>query len=136
MINDFTFCDKGEYYIVTGGLATKMPNLYIDNLPDIYEDSKNVVNSDCLLFDFTTGLSESQIKDISNKHHITVKGIYNLTAHSDKKQIRLSDVIFGELQLLNIPFIYIVNDNNVIDKNDIWWAYKNRYNDKVIAYQV
>ncbi len=135
LINDFSFRDDGTYYIVTGGVAAKMPNLNIDNLPEVYK-SRRSKNAYCLLFDFTDNLSDAQINEISAANSVTVRGVYRLGTHTKKKgPLRLSELIFGELQSLNSMFIYVIGKDDVIDKTDIWWSYKNRYNDKIVVYQ-
>lgn len=130
VINDFTFLDNGEYYTVTGGVATKMPYVHIDNLPNVYPNKKAEL-CECVLFDLTDGLTEGQIKDISSKNNLTVKGVYSIKLRPDQNKIRLSEIILGELQLLNTAFVYIIKPETVIDTTDIWWNYKTRHNDKI-----
>ncbi len=130
VINDFTFLDNGEYYTISGGVATKMPYVHIDNLPDVYPNKK-AKPCECIIFDLTNGLTDAQIEDISHKNKLTVKGVYRLKLNTDQTKIRLSEIILGELQLLNTAFVYIVKPETVIDMTDIWWNYKTRQNDKI-----
>ena len=132
LINDFTYTDKGDYYIVTGGIATKMPYVHIDNLPNIYNNDNQI--SDCILFDLTGGMTDSQIEDFAKQKNLTIKGTYRLKLRNDQRHIRLSEIIFGELQLLHIPFVYIISPAISIDMLDSWWNYKMRNNDKI--YQI
>ena len=136
LINDFTFSDKGEYYTVTGGVATKMPNLFIDNLPEIYRKKTDDIKSNCLIFDFTNALSDSQLQEIAAANNCIVKGIYRLPVLPKENSVLLSKTIYGEMQLLNIPFIYVIPQKMSIDKEDTWWSYKNRSNDIIVTYQV
>ncbi len=132
VINDFSFADKGGYYIITGGIATKMPYVHIDNLPKIYKNNNQI--NECLLFDLTGCLSNQQIEEIAKQKNLNIKGTYRLKLRQDQTNIRLSEIIFGELQLLNIPFVYLIPTTITIDKFDIWWNYKMRNNDKI--YQI
>ncbi len=134
-INDFTFADKGIYYTITGGVATKMPYVHLDNLPEVYLNQKPT-KIECILFDLTNMLTDEQIDKISALNNIYVQGIYKLRLRPDQTMLRLSEIILGEMQLLNIPFVYIINSGTKIDENDIWWNYKARHNDKIIIYQV
>ena len=136
LINDFSFSDMGEYYTVTGGVATKMPNLHIDNLPEIYSNKACNEKTPCLLFDFTNTLSDIQLQEIASSNNYDVKGIYRLPALLNESPILLSKTIYGEMQLLNIPFIYVIPQKMSIEKEDIWWSYKNRNNDRIIVYHV
>lgn len=128
-INDFSFSDKGKYYEITGGIATKMPDLNINNLPEIYPDRHNKKFS-YLLFDFTNNLSDEQIIKIAQEKEIEVKGVYRIPTFTDDS-IVLSKVIYGELQLLNMPFLYILKKPMTIDMTDIWWNYTQRKNDMI-----
>ena len=136
LINDFSFSDNGQYYTVTGGVAAKMPNLNIDNLPEIYRDRPDGDAVPCLLFDLTKGLSDLQLNEIAKANNRTVKGVYRLPLLYTESPIRLSEIIYGEMQLLSIPFIYVIPQNTEIDRDDIWWSYKNRNNDLTIHCQV
>ena len=134
LLNDFTFLDEGEYYTINGGVATKMPYVHIDNLPDVYP-SRITPKRKCMLFDFTNSLSEKQINKIAQDNNLEIIAIYKILDQAGKS-IRLSDVIFGEIQLLNIPFVYVIDKESTIDMTDIWWNYKNRHDDQIITYQV
>ena len=107
-----------------------MPYVHIDNLPDVYPNKK-AKPCECIIFDLTNGLTDAQIEDISHKNKLTVKGVYRLKLNTDQTKIRLSEIILGELQLLNTAFVYIVKPETVIDMTDIWWNYKTRQNDKI-----
>ena len=131
VINDFIFSDNGEYYTVTGGVATKMPYVHIDNLPVIYPLRKHEI-TECLLFDFTNGgLSDFEIDKVTVENSVKVKGIYRIRLYNNKI-LKLSEIILGEMQLLKTPFIYVLEKGSQIDKNDIWWKYKTRGCDKII----
>ena len=134
-INDFNFSDNGEYYTINGGVATKMPYVHIDNLPNIYP---NMVEKSekFIVFDLIGTLSDKEIDDIAFKYNFEIDSVYKLRLRKDQINIRLSNVIFGELQLLNVPFAYVISENTEIDKTDIWWNYKNRHRDKIIIHHV
>lgn len=128
LINDFSFSDKGEYYEITGGIATKMPDFNINNLPEIYPDRHNKIFS-YLLFDFTNNLSDEQIADIAQEKKIEIRGVYRIPTFTDNCNLVLSNCIYGELQLLNLPFIYVLKKPTTIDMTDVWWNYTQRKND-------
>lgn len=135
MVNDFNFSDNGEYYTIIGGVATKMPFVHIDNLPNIYPN-QGVKSEKFIVFDLIGNLSDKEIDNIASAHDFEVDSVYKLRLREDQKKIRLSDVVFGELQLLNIPFAYVIDNDTEIDTTDIWWNYKHRHSDKIIVYQV
>ena len=134
LLNDFTFLDAGEYYTITGGVATKMPYVHIDNLPNVYPNRK-MPKKKCILFDLTNGLSDEQINILARDNEVDIYGTYRVRGMVGKK-ICLSEVVFGEIQLLNIPFIYVIDRESSIDMADIWWNYKNRHDDQILVYQV
>lgn len=134
LLNDFTFADDGEYYTVTGGIATKMPNVYIDNLPDIYGAIVSSCATPCLLFDFTSGLNTAQLDELTETHNIEIKGVYKCAV--PRRHIRLSETLCAGMHAIDMRFVYVVDAQTEIDKNDIWWAYKNRGSDKIVVYQV
>lgn len=134
MISDFNFSDEGEYYIVNGGLATKMPYIHIDNLPEIYPE-RRYEHTNYIVFDLTKGLTDVQIEKILKQYGLVSEGVYRISSKADQEIIRLSDTIYGELQLLNIPFVYLIKENSSIDTADIWWSYKNRQSDIIIHCQ-
>lgn len=134
-INDFSFSDKGEYYEITGGIATKMPDLNINNLPEIYPERHNRIFS-YLLFDFTNNLSDEQIIKIAQEKKIEIRGVYRIPTFSSANNLVLSKVIYGELQLLNMPFVYVLKKPMTIDMTDIWWNYIQRKNDMIYYYHI
>lgn len=135
IVNDFNFSDNGEYYTIIGGVATKMPFVHIDNLPNVYPN-KVEKSKKFIIFDLIGNLSDNEIDNIASAHNFEVDSVYKLRLRQDQKKIRLSDVIFGELQLLNIPFAYVIGNDTEIDTTDIWWNYKHRHSDKIIVHHV
>lgn len=132
VVNDFIFSDRGEYYTITGGVVAKMPYVHIDNLPEIYP-VKITHKKECLLFDLTSkGLNDSDIDKVAEQNFLKVKGVYRIRLCNTNGIIKLSEIILGEMQLLNTLFIYILDKNTQVDKNDIWWKYKTRTCDKII----
>ena len=99
IVNDFNFSDNGEYYTIIGGVATKMPFVHIDNLPNVYPN-KVEKSKKFIIFDLIGNLSDNEIDNIASAHNFEVDSVYKLRLRQDQKKIRLSDVIFGELQLL------------------------------------
>ena len=135
IVNDFNFSDNGEYYTIIGGVATKMPFVHIDNLPNVYPN-KVAKSEKFIVFDLIGNLTDKEIDNIASAHNFEVDSVYKLRLREDQKKIRLSDVVFGELQLLNIPFAYVIGNDTEIDSTDIWWNYKHRHSDEIIVYQV
>lgn len=132
VVNDFIFSDNGEYYTVTGGVVAKMPYVHIDNLPELYS-KENPEKTECLLFDFTEkGLNDSDIDKVVAQNGLTVKGVYRIRLCNKNGTLKLSEIILGEMQLLNIPFAYAIDKGTQVDKNDIWWKYKFRTGDRII----
>lgn len=135
IVNDFNFSDNGEYYTIIGGVATKMPFVHINNLRNVYPN-KVAKSEKFILFDLIGNLSDKEMDEIAFEHNFEIDSVYKIRLRDDQKKIRLSDVVFGELQLLNIPFAYIIGNDMEIDTTDIWWNYKYRHSDKIIVHHV
>lgn len=132
MLNDFTFQDMGKYYVIVGGVVTQMPYVHIDNLPNVYTRSNCEIKK-YMVFDLTNGVPQHRLSQILKDNGICSNGVYHIPSPSHK--LCLSELIYGELQLLHIPFAYIIDDQSSIDKSDIWWKYTTRHCDKIIVYQ-
>ena len=132
MLNDFTFQDLGEYYIIMGGIVTQMPYVHIDNLPDVYPASHSETKK-FMVFDLTNGVPAQRLNQILQENGVRADGVYHIPSPSN--DICLSELIYGELQLLHIPFAYIISDQSTIDQSDVWWKYITRHHDKIIIYQ-
>ncbi len=133
MISDFLFKDFGEYYSIMGGIATKMPQIYIDNLLPTYPSTITAQKKGYFIFNLTNEkIPPETIQRVAENHCMEVKGIYSIVVPENQVELTLSDLIFGELQTVCFPFAYLLKEGVRLNKNDSWWNYKYRNNDIIL----
>lgn len=121
-INDFNVIDCGTYYKITDGISSILnENFYIyDNFyrPDLFEKQKIHYLAINLTAKEISSLEQEQIM---NKYSIVIDNCYNLNINIPHKDIKLSNVLYGDIYRLHTPIIYIISPHHTIVKEDIWW---------------
>lgn len=87
-----------------------------------------------LLINLTSkSLSTNELIQIEQEHSITIDNCYNVTVELPHKDIRLSNVLYGDIYRIHTPIIYVIPSGYCILKDDKWWNYS--YRSKDVIYQ-
>ena len=66
------------------------------------------------------------------KYEIIIDSCYDVNIELADRNIRLSNVLYGDLYRIHTAMIYLIPEGYQIIKDDKWWDYSFRYNDLII----
>ena len=67
-----------------------------------------------------------------NEYNVIIDSCYNITVDLRDKDIRLTQVLYGDLYRLHTRMIYLIPRGYQISKDDKWWDYSFRRDDLII----
>lgn len=133
-IDDFDIMDCGEYYQISDGIASILNENFVINENFYQTKLFSPQLAHYILINLTRKvLTEIELNQLMKKYSIIITNCYNLDIDIQHEDIRLSDVLYGDIYRLHTPIIYVIPQNHHIIKDDKWWSYPFREND--IIYQ-
>lgn len=132
-ICDFDIIEYVDYYKICDGIALKMnEHFYINENyyhPEFFETKRAhyiLIN----LTDQKLNLEEKSV--LMEKYKIIIDDCYFVPMESVEKEIRLTDVLYGDLYRLHTRIAYLIPHDCHIIKDDKWWNFSFRENDLII----
>ena len=132
-ICDFDIVDRGDYYTICDGIAAKLNENFIisENFyhPEFFEN----VPEHYILINLTPeAVTQDRENAIMNEYNVIIDSCYNITVDLRDKDIRLTQVLYGDLYRLHTRMIYLIPRGYQISKDDKWWDYSFRRDDLII----
>ena len=129
-ICDFDIVDCDTYYKIFDGIASILnENFVVDENFYHPEFFKRTIPHYLLINLTKKALSSNELDQIMQEHSILIDNCYNVTVELPSKDIRLSNVLYGDIYRIHTPIIYIIPSDYCIIKDDKWWNYSFRSKD-------
>ena len=130
---DFCIEDCGTYYQIKDGMATVLNDHFLVDenyyMPELF--TRSVPRY--LLINLTGALlTDQDYLFWGEKHGVLIQDCYQIMGRDLSGDIRLSEVIAGDLYRLHTPMAYLVPLGVNIDKSDKWWTPSFRDHDIII----
>lgn len=132
-ICDFDIIDCDEYYKITDGIVAKLNDHFVVNENFYHPEYFKREPMHYLLINLTSNkISDEKLKNYMSQNQIIIYSCYDVSIDLTDKEIRLTNVLYGDLYRIHTPMIYLIPENYQIIKDDKWWDFSFRKNDLII----
>lgn len=132
-ICDFDIIDCNDYYKISDGIVAKLNEHFVVNENFYHPEYFKKEKTHYLLINLTSNkLSDEKLKHFMLKYEIIIDSCYDVNIELADRNIRLSNVLYGDLYRIHTAMIYLIPEGYQIIKDDKWWDYSFRYNDLII----
>lgn len=132
-ICDFDIIEYSSYYKICDGIASKMNEHFIihENYyhPELFETQQEHY----ILINLTEQkLTIEEKSTLMDKYKLIIDNCYFIPVEFENKEIRLTDVLYGDLYRIHTRMAYLIPSDCHIIKDDKWWDFSFRENDLII----
>lgn len=132
-ICDFDIIEHNNYYEICDGIALKMNEHFNVNENYYHPELFETKQKHYILINLTKQkLTAKEKTALMDKYKIIIDNCYFVPVELKHKEIRLTDILYGDLYRLHTHMAYLIPAGYHIIKDDKWWNFSFRENDLII----